>query len=81
MAQGGTGRTVAGCSGCLVALFLLLTAVISLVPAVAPDLVTLETAPMLTYGQYATSACCCMSGVIMVIGIVMLLMGGRSDDG
>ena len=81
MAQGGSGRTVAGCSGCLVFIFVMLTAAFSLVPSFVPDLVPAAAWPYMAYGQYASSACCCLSGFLMVIGIVMLLMGGRSDDG
>ncbi len=91
MASGGSGKTIAGCSGCLVLVFLTLTLVFSFFAApISTALIDLmasedpETAVLIAgivgNGQLATSTCCCLSGFLMLIGIVMLLLGGKGDD-
>lgn len=80
----GSGKSIAGCSGCLVLIFLCLTAFFALAPSF---LYNMQDLPAVVYsllgfsamGQYASSACCCLSGVGMVVGIAMLLLGGRDD--
>ncbi len=79
----GSGRSVAGCSGCLVLIFLMLTAFFAMAPQFMYDM----DLPAAVYsllgfsaiGQYASSTCCCLSGVGMIVGIAMLLMGGKNE--
>ena len=91
MASGGSGKTIAGCSGCLVLVFLTLTLVFSFFAApISTALIELmaaddaETASLIALavgnGQLATSTCCCISGFFMLIGIAMLLLGGKGSD-
>lgn len=81
----GSGKSIAGCSGCLVLIFLGLTTLFALAPSF---LTSMEDLPAAAYsllgfsamGQWASSACCCLSGVGMVVGIAMLLLGGKGDE-
>ena len=81
MAGGGSGKILAGCSGCLVLISLFLTVALAFG---AGQIYTLSDGKIpvhfVAYGQYASSLCCCLSGVGMVAGIAMLLMGGKDTD-
>lgn len=74
------GKGLAGCSGCLVAMFLALTVLLSLGAGFIVELTDgrasyNEVAPL----SYVSSVCCCLSGVGVVLGIVLILVGGRSS--
>lgn len=82
MAAGGRGflaKVVAGCSGCLVIVFLALVIAFRMLPRWAPDTVPPEALRVVGWGQYLSGACCCVAGVGLVIGIVLLLTGNKEE--
>jgi hypothetical protein len=84
MADGGSnkGKFVAGCSCLSVVFFLFLIMFIqfglSIVVEQVPD-IAVAASVISGVGAYISYSCCCLSGVGMVIGIVMLAMGGKKE--
>ena len=79
MAKGGAGKMVAGCSGCLVLVFLASTVVLSFLPAMTNGRVSPSEIGY-PFTMYGSSGCCCLAGVGMVVGIIMLVMGGKGGE-
>lgn len=87
MADGGSnkGKFVAGCSCLSMLFFLALIIFINfgmavVVQAVDNDPTVVTVAGILTsFGAWISDVCCCLSGVGVVIGIVMLATGGKKD--
>jgi len=81
---GGAGKIVSSCS-CLsmvCCLFLILFINFGLTPLIMqfPDMAQLG-AILGSTGALVANLCCCFSGVGLIVGIVMLLMGKKGDDG
>lgn len=76
------GKIVAGCSCVAMAVSILLLLFVTfalgqLVSAV-PELAESQ-AYIATWGGYVSYGCCCISGGGMILGIVLLLMGGKGE--
>ena len=80
---GGAGKAVAGCSCLSMVFFMVLVVVIqfALVPLAQalPDLAALW-GFLGGVGSWISQICCCLSGLGLVIGIVMLLLSGKKGD-
>ena len=81
--SGNSGKIVAGCSCLSMVLFLTIilfiqfgyAALVNTVPDVA-QYGAIIAGPV----AWVSDACCCLSGVGMVVGIAMQLMGGKGEE-
>ncbi len=78
----GIGKGLAGCS-CLGILLTLLVSVFFTVALQQPAVY--EVVPPALLGisapiSWAANGCCCLSGLGMIVGIILIATGGKSDD-
>jgi hypothetical protein len=81
--SGNSGKIVAGCSCLSMVLFLAIILFIQFgyaaLATAVPDVAQYGAAAIGPLG-IVSNICCCLSGVGMVVGIAMLLMGGKGEE-
>lgn len=76
-------KIAAGCFGCLTFIFLALTLswgmIWSSIVTASPDL-AMSMGAAAGYIQYLNGSCCCLSGVLMIVFLVVGSMGKKNEE-